>query len=53
MIKFHLRLSSEIKVNSECHGSCIGKLLGGLGLRGSQGLLVKQCREDKTCWKNH
>lgn len=41
MIKFHLRLSSEIKVNSERHRSCIGKLLGGLGLRGSQGLLVK------------
>lgn len=29
------------KVNSEGHGFCIGKLLGGQGLRGSQGLLVK------------
>lgn len=42
MTKFPLGLLSEKrKMNPECHRSCIGKLLGGQGLRGSQGLLVK------------
>lgn len=37
MVKSQLWLLSVMKMNPECHRSCIGKLLRGQGLRGSQG----------------
>lgn len=46
-------MTAIIKVNPECHRSCIGTLLGGQGLRGSQGFNNEIVQSRQIGRKNH